>query len=270
MANEQPKGETVGNIADGTILAGAVGGRDENGITTFTIPFYAKDASSIPTVGSFGEEGQEVDENGKAKILGLVEETRNWVANNDGSGSFQVNVVFKGFIEGGSEDGSKEQEKLTEQWSLDYDWAEAALECHPKIDEIVAMYGGRQKADGTFVFPEKLPKDAQGSKLGGKNKKAGDKNPLFGTKTYPSLEAKATRSFAVKTLKADYFEDIGRVWEKVPDMPQEFQDLTPGDRTWLQTPPKITQNGDVWRVQIDFILSKPGGWPDVMFNSKDF
>ena len=38
-----------------------------------------------------------------------------------------------------------------------------------------------------------------------------------------------------------------------------------GSRTWMAMPPKISQTGDVWRIENEWLLSPPSGWVEEIY-----
>jgi hypothetical protein len=232
------------------ILEGETGGRDENRVCSVTVPYLAKSLGDVLTVG--GKEYQ-----------GLRETSRAWQAFNDGSGGYIVTVEYKGYS---NDDPSPEPEE-TEQWSIDFDFSEESLESHPKWQEIKKKYGGYQEeAGGPVKFPETMP-DGGGKSggLGGRKLKTGDKNPMFGAKTYAVMTARATRTWSSRRIPKNAVNDIGKVYQNIPGAPHEFDQIEFGDRNWMAMPPKISQNGDVWRIQNEWMLSPPGGWVEEVY-----
>jgi hypothetical protein len=233
------------------ILEGAAGGRDENQISTCTVPYLARTAAEIGTVG-------------RGSYMGLVESTRSWQAINDGSDGYIVNVTYKGYLE----DEEEPQPEDTEQWSLNFDFSEEPIESHPKFADIRKRYGGyREDAAGPILFPEVMPQGASSSSgLGGKGKlKAGDRNPMHGTSSYAVMTARVTRSWSSKNIPKGAVNDIGKVFNTIPNAPETITKVDFGSRNWMQMPPKITQNGDVWRIEDEWLLSPSTGWIEEVY-----
>jgi len=230
-------------------LEGAAGSRDENKITTFTVPYYVESFGEVTTVG-------------KDVSNGLAESTRSWQAWNAGADGWVVTVVYKGHL---SEDDEAEEPENTEQWSMDFDFSEEPLQAHPNYSAITAAYGGFVE-EGDLKFPEFIPNNAKsGGGLGGKKRKAGDRNPLFGTTTYAVMTARVTRSWSTKQIPKNAVNDIGKTYPRIPDAPDEINAVDFGDRNWLAMPPKISQNGNVWRVENEWLLSPEGGWIEEIY-----
>ena len=68
------------------ILEGASGGRDDNRVCSFTVPYLAKNIGELLTVG-------------KGPYHGLMETGRSWQAIDDGSGGYIVTVQYKGYTD---------------------------------------------------------------------------------------------------------------------------------------------------------------------------
>jgi len=237
-------------MANHTILEGASGGRDENMISSFAVSYHAKSIGEVTTIG-------------QSHFHGLVEHGRTWQALNDGTDSWIVTVSYKGYTE-----DNEPTEEDTEQWSMNFDFSEEPIESHPKLKEIKAAYGGYyEEPGGPLKFPEFMPKDSKGKGgLGGTNKaKAGEKNPMFGTSTYAVMTARVTRTWSTKNIPKNAVNDIGKVYTTIPQAPQGISNVEFGDRTWMAMPPKISQNGDVWRIENEWLLSPPSGWVEEIY-----
>ena len=225
-------------------MEGAGGGRHDNKISTFSVPYFVTSAAEITTVGS-------------GNYLGLKETGRTWEAWNDGTDGWKVIVQYKGHMEG---DDSAVDPTETEQWNIDFDFSEEPLESHPDLRLILDTYGGYIE-DGEVKFPELMPAGtkAKGG-LSGKTASAGDRNPMFGTTTYPVMTARVTRSWSAAVIPKNAVDDIGKVYGTIPGIPDTIAEVDFGDRDWLTMPPKIAQNGSVWRITNEWLLSPAGGW----------
>lgn len=230
-------------------LEGQQGQRDEQKISSVTVRYFVKGYENITQAG-----GRE--------YRGLIEASRTWEAWDAGAeDEFIVTVIYKGY----SGDEPEPQERETEQWSVDFDFTEERLQTHPKIEEIKKKYGGRI-VDGELEFDEKMPTDAAKSGgLGGKKLKAGDWNPMFGAKSYLVMYARVTRTWSSKKIPQNAINDIGRVYNQIPGAPQGIASLNFGSRNWMAMPPKISQNGDVWRIENEWMLSPPAGWVEEVY-----
>jgi hypothetical protein len=250
------------------MLEGATGGRDENGIITHTISWVASDITEVLTVGK--KVGKTPD--GKASYFGLAETNRTWTATNDDTGSYIVTVTYKGYFE-----DDEPVPEDTEQWSMVFDYSEEPIETHPFWAKIKTAYYAKPNAgDGSahgYHFDEKLPKGAKKVKgLGGKLVGAdGDRNPMYKVLTYAVLQARITRSFSTKKIERKWLDDVGHVTREIKELEaskggaERMKEITPKDRDWLTQPPKITQQGGVFRVEQEWLLSPPGGWPEEVY-----
>lgn len=261
----EPKNEPHPNER---MLEGATGGRDENGIITHTISWVASDITKVLEVGR--KLGKTPDL--KAKYLGLEETNRTWTATNDDTGSYIVTVTYKGYLE-----GEEPEPEDTEQWSMVFDYSEEPIETHPYWEKIKTTYyaqpnGGDADAHG-YHFKEKMPPGAKvGKGLGGKLVgAAGDRNPMYKVLTFAVLQARITRSFSAKKIERKWLKDVGHVTKDIPELQaakggaSRMKDITPDDRDWLTQPPKITMQGGVFRVEQEWLLSPPGGWPEEVY-----
>ena len=240
-------------MSEAQILEGATGGRDENKIATFSVPYFVRTAAEIATVG-------------RQDYAGLQESSRTWQAWNADADGYIVTVVYKGHLEG---DPATTEPKDTEQWSLDFDFSEEPLESHPKLKDIKAAYGGYID-ENELKFPEIIPMGPkQSSGLSSKKFKDGDKNPMFGTTTYAVMTARVKRSWSSKQIPKGAVNDIGKIYKRIPDAPEEIDKVEFGDRTWLAMPPKISQNGNVWRIENEWLLSPPAGWVEEVYEKAD-
>lgn len=238
------------------VLDGETGSRDENKISTVNAVFSAASFKDVLSVGG-------------DKYHGLVESGRSWTALNDNTGGFTVVVTYKGYLSPDGGEGGEPTEVETEQWSADFDYSEEPIEAHPKFERIKKVYNGVKRPDGTYQFSEVMPKDSSSKGLGGKTLSGGEKNPMFGVSTYALLQARVSRTFSTKRLRASLVAAAGSIKKTLPNAPEQFEELTPGDRNWMCMPPKITQNGDVFRVEESWLLSPPGGWPPEVYELLD-
>lgn len=252
-ANEQE----IDTHIDGTILEGASGGIDEKGIATFTVPYLAKSRATILSVGNF-------------LVLGLIPTTRSWEMLNDGTLGYKVTVIYKGHLDDQEPDEGKEV--FSEKWAIDYDHSEEPLQAHPKYDEILWAYGGMDLPEPNEGprFDKTLPKSLKGNFGGSSTKlKTGDKNPLYGLKTYPLRQATVTRSYSTKKIPVRAIRNVDKIVREIPGAPDGFNELTPDNRNWITGSPKITQEGGVWGVIESWKLSPPGGFPEILFDLID-
>ncbi len=236
-------------------LEGAAGSRDENKITTFTVPYYVESFAEVTTVG-------------KVVHNGLGESTRSWQAWNAGEDGWVVTVVYKGHLQG-DVDADADYPEKTEQWSMDFDFSEEPLQSHPDIEEIKTDYGG-YTLDNELRFPEFMPSNNKaGGGLSKKMRFAGDPNPLFGTTTYAVMTARVTRSWSARKIPKNAVNDIGKTYKNIPDAPDDIEQVEFGDRNWLAMPPKISQNGNVWRIENEWLLSPEGGWIEEIYKEAE-
>ena len=251
-----PNEQDINTHVDGTILEGATGGIDDKGIATFTIPYLAKSKLSILKVGN-------------EKVLGLDPTTRSWEMLNDGTLGYKVTVIYKGHMDDQEPDEGKEI--FSEKWAIDYDHSEEPLEAHPRLDAILKAYGGRvlEKPSDGVTFDKTMPKTPSGSFGGSSKVKAGDKNPMYGLKTYPLRQATVTRSYSTKKIPASAIRNVDKIVKDIPGAPDGFNELTPDGRNWITGSPKITQEGGVWSVTESWKLSPPGGFPEILFELID-
>jgi hypothetical protein len=237
-------------MPNNTILEGASGGRDENMISSFSVSYHAKSIGEVTTVG-------------ESRFQGLVEQGRTWQALNDGTDGWIVTVNYKGYTEDKEPDPAD-----TEQWNLGFDFSEEPIESHPNLKAIKDTYGGYyEEPGGPLKFPEFMPKESKGKGgLGGKSKaKPGEKNPMFGNTTYAVMTARVTRTWSSKQIPKNAINDIGKVYSSIPGAPDSIADVDFGSRTWMSMPPKISQNGDVWRIENEWLLSPPSGWVEEVY-----
>lgn len=227
----------------------ATGSRDENLVSSISVPYYVDTYAEVWTVGS-------------GSLEGLPEKTRSWTQLNNGT-SYKVTVIYEGFTE--DEDGDEPTLEETEKWGLDFDFSEEPLESHHNLEAIKAAYGG-VIVDKKIQFPEKIPKSKDARRSGLQQRvKAGEKNIMFGVETYALLKARITRSFAARDIPPDIGRQIGKIFKAIPGLPAALAAIEWGDRDWMVWPPKIEQRGDVWGVSQDYLLSAPGGWPPEVY-----
>lgn len=247
-----PNEQDIDTHIDGTILEGVTGGVDDKGIATFTIPYLAKSRATVLSVGNY-------------HVLGLKPTTRSWEMLHDGTLSYKVTVIYKGHMDDQEPDEGKEV--FSEKWSIDYDHSEEPLQAHPKYDEILWAYSGMDQNEPNEgpKFDKTISKRRRGSFGGANNLKTGDKNPLYGLKTYPLRQATVSRSYSTKDIPSRAIRNVDKIVRSIPGAPKGFNELTPEGRNWITGSPKITQEGEVWTVIESWKLSPPGGFPEVLF-----
>lgn len=230
-------------------LEGATGGEDENKIATFTVSYLVENPLDLRKAGA-------------GYYMGLYECSRTWSANNDGTERHIVTVTYKGHL---TKDGKEIEDKETSQWSLDFDWVEEPLESHPKLLEIKASFGGYVE-NGELVFPELIPSVLKKSAgLGKKTYKIGDKNPMFGAKTYNVMTARVIRTWSSKDIPINSVDDIGKISRFINECPKAISQIDFGDRDWMMMPPKISQHGEIWKIQNEWMLGPVGGWVEEIY-----
>lgn len=243
-------------MASGFKVEGAKGTRDKNMISSWSVPYHAETRAECYKVGD-------------KTFMGMPEIGRDIQAQNMGSDGapFVVTVQYQGYSN--EDGGSPETEKDTENWSCDFDFSEEPLQSHPNWENIKKTYGGVVDDQGDVTFPPKLPNGSSAAKsgLGAANIiTSSDRNPLYGQKTYLKLRARVSRSWSSRTLPKELLLNVGRIVNEIPDAPTALTELDIGGRDWLSTPPKIKQNGDVWGLTQEWLLSDFGGWPEEVYD----
>jgi hypothetical protein len=238
------------------ITVGATGSKSKEGVIQWVVPYYVQSIAEVKTVGKEDyEDCQEV--------------SRTWACNNDGADpSYIVTVTY----EGGSAESNNATygDEESTVWSLDFEMAEEPIEAHWNFEEIKKVYGGRWADPETKVdwtFDETLPAGSKASSgLGGKSKVGGgNKNPMFGVKTYIVMNCIASVSYTKKTLPPTVINNIGKLYLKIPEAPPQFNSLDTGKRNWMKMPPQISKRGNVWQISESWKLSEYYEWPKEVY-----
>ena len=214
-------------------MPGQKGELDENGVVTWTIPYFVEDLSEIFVVG------------GEPPVAGMKEVGRSW-SDIEGAG-LQVEVQYEGTI------GNPEEKEDT--YDYDASFKEETLLAHPLWEKIKTFYQGRYIAEEKRIeFAETLSSGSTG--LGGGGGEKGKKNPMYGLETFLSLSSVFRRTYLRESIPPSILDRIGTIQESLPG---GFP--TPSGRNWIVMPPKISQRGSVYQITEELLLSQPGGWP---------
>jgi len=225
-------------------ILGTSGGRDDRGLISLTIPYFARTLEEAITVGP-------------SVILGTLEEqSRTFRAGP--SGHFDVEVTYEG------DDGNPDSQKINEAvYSAQGSFREEPIEAHPKIKELMEKYNGvEDRATGRIHFDATLAGAAGVNALAaesGINKE--ERNPMAGVEKFMALEIVWTRSYIQKLMPATIFAKVGRVIKSPPGNPPKIS----GRNSWLIMPPKVTKRGRVFEIEEQWTLL-PEGSPEAVYN----
>ncbi len=226
-------------------IATISGGRDENGIITITQPWWCDTLEECFTVGG-------------PSPLGLAEKSRSFGVWDPDSinGGFQVGITYEGL-------DTEFPEKDSETFDLDDEFSEQPIEKFHDLEMLQEKYGAEmQDIDGEkkLIFPPSMPsgQSSGGGGFGKGEEASGEKNKLFGQKTFPQYESVWVHTYSRKSMPRDLLSRVGRVVTKPPGNPP-----TPKDRDWFIMAPVVQvfkgQRGV--RIVDKYKLSPPGGWP---------
>jgi len=217
-------------------LLGAQGGRDENGIASVTVPYFAQTIDEVFSVGA-------------ASYLGLPQVSRTFQANEDGT--FTVQVTY----DGGDSSSMPGREKPT--YSLNSSFEEEPIEAHPNINDIVTKYGGTWK-DGRVTFPSKMPdekKDTGGLSNAGTTSGTEQKpNPMCGVEKYKKLSVQWSVTYAATVIPGSVLAAVGRVISNPPGSAPQVA----GRTKWLVMPPTASKRGNVAEITENYFLLDEG------------
>ena len=234
---------------------------DENNIATLTVRYLHVAGDILGTTNTIS--------NHPCNIKDFQIESMDCEALNDGSKKYITTAVYKALditqrdpnLNVGDEFGIVE--------SIDYDFSEEPLETHPNIVAIAKKFGGVPRPDGTYDFPQAIPKGVSTDRSGGLafGGAGSEVNPMFGMKTYPAVQARYTKTFGTKRKWKNYIEDTGKIVSNIPDTNLDVLSQLKG-RNWLQLPPKIQKEGQFYRCSVEYLLSAVGKkWPEAVFEN---
>jgi hypothetical protein len=234
-------------------LPGISGGRDEvTGVTNLTISRYVSTLEETLTVGD-------------ARFMGLRLRKRalgNWDGGNNLAG-YQVDLTYDN--EFPDEDAGE-----APRWSFDTSFREERIQKHPLFKKLKAYYGWVDFPDGTSGFPEIKGASGSGSTTEpkpGLNATGEDTgvSPAFGFDTYLQFGAVAEKAYLGRSISAA-LKGIGHVFSSLPQGPSIPQE---DKANWLKMPPRArevkTADGEMWEISEQYMLSKPGGWPPMIY-----
>lgn len=240
------------------ITEGATGSKSKEGVIQWVVPYYATNMEQVLTVG------------GKAGYEGCAEVSRTWSCNNDGPNpSYIVTVTY----EGGSETSNNATygDEDSTVWSLDFEMSEEPIASHPNWPRIKDAYGAKNTAgdplyDEDWSFPVELPAGSSASSgLSGRTKSGGQKNPMYGVKTYIVMNCLVSVSYTKKTLPRKVVSTVGKLFGDIPGAPNEFNSLDKGKRNWMKLPPQISKRGNTWQITESWRLSENYAWPKEVY-----
>ena len=215
-------------------LLGASGGRDENGICSVSVPYYAETFADVFSVGA-------------ASYGGLPQVSRTFQANPDGT--FTVHVTYSGTNDPASLPG---RDKPT--YSLQSTFEEEAIEAHPRINEIVATYGGTW-SDGKVTFPSKMPLDTSAKDSRGFSRKpdtaeTAKANPMSGVEKYKKLSVQWSVQYAAEEIPSSVLATVGKCVSSPPGNPPKIE----GRTKWLIMPVTANKKGNVAEITENYFL----------------
>ena len=110
---------------------------------------------------------------------------------------------------------------------------------------VALRIAGLPFVDRRFKFPEFMEGGAAtgGSGLGSSTESAGQKNPLYGTTTFPVLRVVAQQSFVRTKVPSAIYRGIGT---GVKSLPAGFE--TPPKGPWIVDVPRLRKRGNVWEI----------------------
>lgn len=208
---------------------------------------------------------EEMEEVGDTTYLGLREIRRDGRARDPETtlGGYEVTITYEGLR---PDDASADEERET--WSLDADYREEPIESHSNLPAILEAYNGTEE-DGEVKFPYPAPEGiTAGTGLSGGGNTAqtetDEKNPAFGWTTYPVHTALATRTRVVDDgFNEDLLAKKGKILNELPSTAPSFY-KTPPNHNWFAKPPKHRELGTGHEIYEEYILSEPGGWPELI------
>jgi hypothetical protein len=227
-------------------LLGTSGAKDDRGLVSVTVPYFAETLAAALRVGA-------------SPLGGLSEQSRTFRAGP--SGHFEVEVTFEGEDSGdGKSDSEREADAV---YSAQGSFREEPIESHPKIEDLVKKYNGqRDSSTGKVTFPASMEGTGGTNALAGEEGVAAEKpNPMAGVEKYMALEIVWTRSYIQSNKPTKIFANVGKVIKAPPGGPPKLA----GRKSWLVMPPKLTKRGKVWEVEEQWTLL-PEGSPEDVYN----
>lgn len=128
-------------------------------------------------------------------------------------------------------------------YDLDRATAEQPIDTHPDFEAIVAAAGGAGLGKAVF--------DDDGLFLGFGKDSTGD---LAGLESYLAPTAVWTKTYVSKTKPASV-GNVGKI-----DSPDGSPPVLEGGANWLNIGLHFTKEGGIYRVQVRWLASGPGGW----------
>ena len=175
------------------------------------------------------------------------------------SAGISGSVVTVEFTYEGGSNTQPEQAESDYVVELDASMAEAPIEAHPQFAALKAKYGW---ADDKF--PEFVKADA-GTALPGKTVDLAVTSPVYGVESWLVAGAVLRVSFSGRAVPSWVIKGIGQIVAR----PQGFSKLgisLPPKRNWLKLGPKITEQGNRYKIVCEFMLSGPRGWNKDIYN----
>ena len=219
-------------------LLGVSGGRDQNGICSVQVPYYAETFGDVFEVGAGG-------------YGGLQETGRSFQANADGT--FTVHITCEGAP---LKSGQSLPGRDNPTYTMNSTFEEEAIEAHPKINEIVTKYGGTWK-EGKVTFPPKMPADKSknltGLALLSATESNAKPNPMSGVEKYKKLSVQWEVAYAAGVIPSDVISRVGTVISNPPGNPPKLD----GRTKWLVMPPTANKKGNLAEIkEVYFLLDQ--------------
>lgn len=197
----------------------------------------------------------------------------------DISAGFQVDAVYEG-LAAGYADGIEKA-----KWSFRPAFEKEPVEKLPQIASLIANYGGEEDPEtGRVIFRRTLSRETSQQVIGSAGiwgfeyaTQAGSEetpNPLYGLNESGWL---SMSGYAVAKFITSDASQLGGVGELVEALPGNAPDFGIGeDRNWLKAPPIIDEipkaeddGSRLFDVELHFLLSPKGGWPEAVYRFID-
>lgn len=155
----------------------------------------------------------------------------------DSDKSFYMDVTFEGLLKDPTSD--------EDQYVILPEWREEPIEAFPDMDALVKKWGAYDEGDGRIKFPQYMSGGgtAAGTGLGSSSGSKGERNPLYGTTSYPVLRCVAQHSFVRLRKPANLASSVGDVVKNLP-AGFEFSGMGP----WIVDVPRMRKRGNAWEI----------------------
>lgn len=245
-------GGSAGSVTNtGVEMVGGGGSFQATGKTAINKKYFVTDFSQLQTA---------------PKIDGFQATNITYTKINDTA--YEQSVTYDSQTEGGnSETGGVVwlQKGVRGTFEMFCSFKNTPIGQHPRIDKLLADFGGYDDGSGPKWPPQYTPKTSTG--LGGS---APQSNPMANTTHYMEATQTLRWTYFVKEISPEIWQNTGRITTKLPagiPKPRGEKDKNGKEipRSWMMQAPAVSRQGEAWQVIQEYVILNAKGVAEGMY-----